>query len=288
MYNYVPGKKFAFWLLKKFWQPPEKIYKHLHFKGIFKVAIDKHNTFLLRHYGFQIENEIFWTGLHHAWEKTSMALWIQLCRSSRFIFDVGANTGVYALVAQCVNTQASVHAFEPVTRVYAKLVENCKLNHFDIHCSEQALSNEDGIATIYDTENEHTLSVTVNRNTLNPAQAARATRIGICKLSTYMENNSVGGIDLIKIDVETHEPEVLEGLGPYLDKFRPTLLIEVLTDEIGERIEAHVRGKNYWYFNINESGRVSRTESIRKSEGNNYLICQQAIAHRLVWDNLHT
>jgi len=37
--------------------------------------------------------------------------------------------------------------------------------------------------------------------------------------------------------VETHEPEVLEGMGELLVKYRPILLIEVLSDELGERFK---------------------------------------------------
>lgn len=41
----------------------------------------------------------------------------------------------------------------------------------------------------------------------------------------------------MKIDVETHEPEVLEGVGEYLKKFRPSLLIEILDDEITAKVQ---------------------------------------------------
>jgi tRNA1(Val) A37 N6-methylase TrmN6 len=42
-----------------------------------------------------------------------LALWIKLCRQSETILDVGANTGVYALVAGAVNKKAKIFAFEP-------------------------------------------------------------------------------------------------------------------------------------------------------------------------------
>lgn len=284
-YGIIPGKKHAYVLLKNIWRPPERIYRHLHFHGIFKVQVDPDRHFLMRHYGYQIENEIFWCGLTGAWEKTSMALWIQLSAMSKYIFDVGANTGVYALVAQCVNPTARVFAFEPVKRVYTKLVENCRLNNYNIVCSEVGLSDEDGNAIIYDTADAHTLSVTVNKNMLPGSADVLTTPIVINRLSSFLEKNKIDGVDLLKIDVETHEPEVLTGLGPYLEKFKPTLLVEVLTDEIGQRIEAIVKGHNYLYFNIDEEGRVIKTDTIHKSLGYNYLICQPVIAQRLDWGN---
>ncbi len=36
----------------------------------------------------------------------------------------------------------------------------------------------------------------------------------------------------MKIDVETHEPEVMEGFAEYYLKFKPIILIEVLNDQI--------------------------------------------------------
>lgn len=59
-YNIVPLKKQLFSYLKHFYSPSESVYKHLHFKGDFDVLIDEEHSFKLRHYGFQIENEIFW------------------------------------------------------------------------------------------------------------------------------------------------------------------------------------------------------------------------------------
>ena len=39
----------------------------------------------------------------------------------------------------------------------------------------------------------------------------------------------------MKIDVETHEPAVLKGMGEYLRSFRPTMLIELLNDEVAQQ-----------------------------------------------------
>lgn len=282
LYKKFPLKKEFFSLLKIFWMPSEGIYKHLHFKGVFKVRLNATRTFLLKHYGFQIENEIFWSGLEGGIEKTSIHLWIMLASRARVIIDVGANTGIYSLVAKTVNPQAQVYAFEPIKRVYEKLCENNELNNFNIACFEEALSNADGEATVFDTDAEHTYSVTVGKN-LNPADTAVIpTVIKTIKLDTFVSAAEIKNIDLIKIDVETHEAEVIEGFGEYLEQFKPAILIEILNDEVGENVEKQVRNKGYLYFNINDkSGIVRRTDHIKKSDFFNYLLCNEETARHL-------
>ncbi len=281
MFRLIPFKKELFTLVNFFWKPPESVYKHLHFKGVISVPVKQSVSFKIIHHGFQIENEIFWAGLSNGWEKESIQLWIKLCEESKVIVDIGANTGVYALVAKALNQDAKVFAFEPVKRVYEKLMANIELNNYDILAYEKAASNSDGTAIIYDTNEEHTLSVTVNKNTREPGTNVIATEIETMTLNSFVRNNALKRIDLLKIDVETHEPEVLEGFSEYLAEFRPTMLIEILTDEVGKRVEKSVSGLGYLYFNIDENGGIRRVEHILKSDFYNYLLCSQAMADRL-------
>ncbi|MGZ6520119.1 MAG: FkbM family methyltransferase, partial [Bacteroidia bacterium] len=142
---------------------PENIYRHLYFEDVFTVKSESYK-FLITHYGFQLENEIFWKGLTNGWEKVSMKLWIELSKKSAVILDIGANTGIYSLVSKTVNPTAEVFAFEPVERIYNKLEKNNKLNNYDIHCFELALSDKNGEAIIYDPLTPHVYSVAVNKN----------------------------------------------------------------------------------------------------------------------------
>src|SRR5258705_11326726 len=166
LYSIAPFKKELYSFIKFFGIPPERIYKHLYFKGIFNIRTDG-TSFKMYHYGYQLENDIFWNGLEGKWEKNSLKLWKELCKSSDVIFDIGSNTGIYSLLAKTVNKNAKVYAFEPVKRVYDKLLKNINLNRYHIETFEIAISNYSGKATIYDTESEHTYTVTVNKNILH-------------------------------------------------------------------------------------------------------------------------
>lgn len=277
--EYLPLKKQLFMFLRLF-NPPEKWFRHLHFKGIIKIKTATKRTFRMHHYGFQLENEIFWKGIYDGWEKESMKLWTQLVKQATSIADIGANTGVFSLIAANESPGAYIIAFEPVERVFEKMKANFALNSFTIQCEQLAVSNSTGESIIYDLPTEHVYSVSVNRN-LAPGQETRQVPIQTVRLDDYIQQHQLKKIDLIKIDVEYHEPEVLEGFSEYLEKFRPTMIIEVLTDEIGNKIQACVEDKGYLFFDIDEINGPKQRQNISKSTHFNYLLCSLEVAKSL-------
>lgn len=281
-YDLLPAKKQLFSALKQVYIPSENIYKHLHFKSVFDVNIDKNNSFKLKHYGYQVENEIFWGGLKDGHEKISINLWISLSKRADIVLDVGANTGVYSLVTKCLNPKSKVYAFEPIKRIYNKLCENNTLNNYDIICLEQAASNETGTMVIDDFPSEHLYTITLAKNLNNSNTEVIPTAIKTIRLDDFIKSENLGKIDLIKIDVETYEAEVLQGMGKYLELFKPTILLEVHSDKIGKNIEDLVVNCNYLYFNIDDKkGLLRRTDQIKKSDYYNYLLCDEKTAKEL-------
>lgn len=281
IFKVIPFKKQLFTIIRTTFRLKEPLYKHLYFKGVFKVAIDKQHSFKIMHHGYQVENEIFWEGIEDGWEKHSMRVWMALTKRSNVIFDVGANTGVFSLVSSSLNPAAKVYAFEPVARVYKKLVANKELNNYSISTCDKALSNYDGKAVIFDIEADHTYQASVNKNFQPQPEKAKQVDIEVVTLKTFIETNNISGIDLMKIDVETHEPEVLEGFGPYLERFRPALLIEILDDDIAAKVSKLVAPVNYLYFNIDEHTGIRQTATIGKSDFFNYLFCSREQAEYL-------
>lgn len=288
IYDFLPFKKYVFGVLKKIWIPTPSIYQHLHFKGIITVYIDKEHSFKINHHGYQLENDIFWTGLGGSWERHSVRVWIELCKKAKAIFDIGSNTGLYSLVARAINKNAEVYAFEPVQRVYKKMLENRDINDFRFECIEKAVSNVTGHAILYDFDTDHEYSASLNNSILEDDSKKKQIEIETITLENFIEQNNLKQIDLIKIDVEMHEPEVLEGFGKYLRYFKPTILIEVLDDNMGKRISHFFEGLDYLYFNINEKKGIQQVDKIiqqvdkiDKGAGFNYLICNKSTAEYL-------
>ena len=281
LYKIIPFKPTIFKGLKSIYTPNENIYKHLHFKGRYNVKINPKASFKINHFGFKVENDIFWSGIFGNWEKDSLLLWSKLCAKSDVVFDIGANTGVYSLIAKSVNVNSSVYAFDPVQRVYDRLSENISLNNFNIQSNQLALSNKTGEAIVYDIDAEHTYAVTVNKNLHSVTDKVNEVKIKTLRLDEFIEQNNINKIDIMKIDVETHEPEVLEGMGKYLTIFKPTLLIEILNDNIANQIQSLIEDIDYIYFNLNEKGDIKQVNNLSKSDFHNFLICDKKTALQL-------
>ncbi len=282
IYDLIPLKKEIFTVLKKTTNLPPSVYKHLHFKGLFTVKFNSDKELKLHHLGYMQENDIFWKGIPNGWEKKSLALWIELSKNCNSIFDIGANTGVYALVAKTINPTAEVYAFEPIPAVYKALQKNIASNNFNIKSYELGLSDYDGKAKIFLLHGvDFDYSVTVNKN-LRTRSKVDEVSIDVQKLSTFIEFNAISKIDLMKLDVETHEVEVLKGMGIWLKQFKPTLIIEVLSDEIAEQLNEIFKDMDYLYFNIDdEKNSIRQTDKITKSYSWNFLLCTKLTAQNL-------
>lgn len=283
LYKVFPLKKELCFLIKKIGTPNKKLYRKLYFEGIFTVQSGSEKHFKIKNYNYlYIEKVLFWKGLYGEWEKTSLKIWKELCKESDIIFDVGANTGVYSLLAKSTNPSSIVYAFEPIKRIYEKLAFNNDLNNYDISCINKAISNTDSKSFIYDHDIEHTTTASLNKNSVGEANSnVIPTEINLVKLDTFISENSIERIDLLKIDVETFEVEVLEGLKENLYKFKPTMLIEILNETIAKGIQNIISEINYEYYNIDEKGSITKVDNLSKSKSYNYLICKPEIAAKI-------
>lgn len=282
LYFALPFKGEFYSMLKKIWLPPEYIYKHLTFKNPFNVQVSDSKQFKLTHTGNIEENEIFWNGLYNGWEKKSMVLWAQLCKQANVVIDIGANTGLYGLVAKTINPSVEVHCVEPIPYVFSILEKNISINHFDIQSHCIGLSDYNGTAKIYLPKGEDfAYSVTINQNTIT-SKEVNELEINVCKLSTLIETYHIPKIDLMKLDVETHEVEVIKGMENYLKEFKPAILIEVLNDDIAKNLNEIFRGFGYLYFNIDDiKNTVRLVPEITKSDYWNFLLCNENTAKAL-------
>lgn len=281
IYLYLPFKQHLYKVVRFLFVLPHSIYQHLYFRGKFSVKVNDKHQFTLLHFGAKIENEIFWKGLYGNWEKESLKIWARACEYSNVVVDVGANSGIYALIAKTVRNSSKVYAFEPVERVFNRLNDNISLNNYDINSFQIGLSNYDGVATIYDPGGDHLYSVTVNKNIHVPDIECREVLITVNRLDTWYYKNISDPIDLVKIDVETHEPQVLEGFGEILSHQKPSLLVEVLNDDTASHLNNIFNGLGYLFFYIDESIGLIRKEKIERCRFYNYFLCQKAMAYKL-------
>lgn len=282
VYNAIPLKKQLFSLIK--WiNLPESIYKHLHFEGIVTIDIDKEHSFNMYHHGTSEENELFWGGIDNGWEKTSLKLWRKLCIDANVVLDIGANTGLYSLVTKALNPTAKVYAFEPLPKVIEYLNYNNQINNYNVQVIQKAASNFNGKAKVFLIEgHDFDNSVTVNKSLLSDTTPQKELEIECITLVDFIRQNKLDRIDLIKIDVETHEPEVLEGMGEYLDKFKSDFLIEIWDESCAVKLNTLFKDKGYLYFDIDDKNdKVTQKKEITVSSFWNYLICKPETAKKI-------
>jgi FkbM family methyltransferase len=259
IYKIIPLKKLLCLAIRKSKLPKEKFYREFKFNAGFKVPIDRKHSFYMFHHGGTIENEIFWFGLFKTFDNETSLIWQQLSKTSDIVFDLGANTGVYSLVTQCINPNATVYAFEPSINTFWKLQLNNKINGFNIKCEQLALSDSNGDKIFYDSQNVNQTSASLSPAKIKDKNTDKVIlkeyNVKAITLADYIETNNIKKIDLMKIDIEMHEPEALEGFGKYLSLFKPVILIEVLTTEVADKLNKLI-GDDFILLHLADENKV--------------------------------
>ena len=279
IYKKVPFKPYVLRLLRWIWTPPEAIYQHLHFTGDFKIQVDAAHGFKMRHHGHASENTFFWRGI--AGGGTSLEIWKRLSRNASVIIDIGAHHGLYALVSRSVNKTATIVAFEPAERVFEVMKENVALNGYAIMAENLAVSDRSGEAIFYDLPEDQPVAGSLDAEVARLRPDFVPISVETTSLSEYLGGKGIQTPDLIKIDVERHEPSVIRGMGDFLSQRKPSLVIEILNEEVATVVGSLLRGVDYAFYSINdELWHIEPVETLspRGVVGQNFLICTADIA----------
>lgn len=139
------------------------------------------------------------------------------------IVDIGANIGDTTLrLAQVLNNNGFVYAFEPSPHVFKRLQTNVGLNGFtNISLYNMAVGDEEGELSFVSTKQQHTGGAYVSK------VAKTDTSVKVITLDDFVEQNNITQINLIKIDTEGFEDFVVRGAEKTLRKFKPKIFMEV-------------------------------------------------------------
>ena len=136
------------------------------------------------------------------------------------MLDVGANYGYYSItIASRLRQNCTIHAFEPNCMIFQRLRKNVELNSARAVTAHQVgLSDQEGTAAIVEVHGHSGATY------LRPGHD-----VAVTSLDRFCESTSLNRVDLIKIDAEGAELRILRGGRGTLDRFRPTLLLELNT-----------------------------------------------------------
>ncbi|MGD0712250.1 MAG: FkbM family methyltransferase [Bacteroidales bacterium] len=204
--------------------------------------------------GGSIENEIFWKGLDKGLEPETIWIWKLLSKESKTIVDIGANTGIYSLLAKNLNPGCDVYCFEPSRSTFKELIKNIECNYFDIQAFEMAVSDSNSEKIFYDLfkKNQTSASLSPEKMKDNPDFDGPINEylVKTTTLDEFIKAKEINIVDLIKIDVELHEPEVFAGLIGVLEKHKPIVIFEVLISNVAEKLNSFFRQKDYCLFHL--------------------------------------
>jgi FkbM family methyltransferase len=162
---------------------------------------------------------VLYTGLP---EWADMRFLLDLLQAGDTFVDVGANVGVYSLLAGSV-AGTEVWAYEPSTEARARLVENIELNW---------LSSRTRVRPVAAGATPGASRLTVGLDCTNhlvegeraPAGTGATEAVEVVRLDDDLRPRQP--VALVKIDVEGHEAQVLDGARTLLAEAHPALVIE--------------------------------------------------------------
>jgi FkbM family methyltransferase len=182
-------------------------------------------------------------------EKAVFAEMNSLTRSHRplCVFDVGANVGQYlSLACSCLaDREFTIHSFEPSRTAFASLSQSAAGNP-NVQLNNFGLGREAGEADLYYNAPGSGLASLTKRNlSCYGIEMDLSEKVRISTVDNYCREHGIEQIDLLKIDVEGHELDVLNGA---TRMFRSGA-IEFVTIEFGGcNIDTRTFVKDFFFF----------------------------------------
>lgn len=219
-----------------------------------------------------IATSVYWRGWTGPDPETLPLFW-QLCEHARTILDIGAHIGVFSIVAAKCNPDARVYAFEPLPRAYTRLTGNLAASGAEnVIAYRLAAAAESGTATFYHVGGVLPSSSSLSRQFMSGEPGLQQTEVDLVAVDDWAGKQGIECVDLVKIDTETTEPQVLEGMKEILARDRPLLVCEVLPgDEVARKLESILRPLGYHFFRIGPGGLEKATEIRGGRPARNYL-----------------
>ena len=178
------------------------------------------------------------SGLHLIEPLESIPVINNFCPPGGVAIDIGANLGEWSLqMARSVGPTGKLYAFEPVPTLNKSLNKTLLVNgQFHAHTISKAVSNADG-ETIFTFNKEHTGVSKIGD--FDTSDETEKLVIETVKLDSFINEKGIKRIDFIKVDVEGHEAEVIEGASECLSLYKPAIVLEAGLDPDQNRDKIH-------------------------------------------------
>ena len=172
-----------------------------------------------------------------------------LLRAEGGFVDVGANTGLYSVLAAHMTDTRRIIAFEPNPAALAALRRNLAINHFAdrVTIHPVALSDRQGRLALYLPDAAHGQIETSASLEPDFQVAAGSIEVDVRRLDDIGIDTRVA---VIKVDIEGHEHAFLRGARDLIDRDRPFIFAEILPPARRNLLGQFLRETDYLDFRL--------------------------------------
>jgi FkbM family methyltransferase len=179
--------------------------------GKLKCNFNRFDFFLYNNGDDGLVNYFYYNKRYY--EENDLKVFTLLSKKAEVIIDIGANTGIYSILASKSNPNSLIYSFEPYISNSTRLKQNVKLNNLNnIKILEKAIGDKNGIikVSVPDSDNISDV-VSVNKNHsegIYKNLTWKEIEVPSITLDSFQEKIKKR-IELIKCDVETFEKFLL-------------------------------------------------------------------------------
>ncbi len=196
-------------------------------------------------------------------------------RPGMCVFNVGANAGLYAILAgKCVGVAGEVHAFEPACENVSRLRRNVRLNSLsNVLINHCAVSEAPGLLELCRDPTHPKLDSHFAVRPVGEGRRDLIETVESLTLDNYWSTHCSGrrsGVDMIIIDVEGAESKVLQGAMGLVSASPAVMIMAECTENLDEIAKlVRTAGLSFHLWNA-AAARLERTEITR----GNLFICR--------------
>lgn len=252
----------------------------------FQIVTRKDKTSKGKLYGIHessIDNitKRIWIDNLENYEKPMPQVFLNTLEQAQQLLDVGANSGLYSIIAALSFPDLMIHAFEPFPTALKCLESNIELNNSDqpikkqIKIIKNAVGNTLGTAQLYIPIPRFgaILETSASLNSEFRDQHSEILTVDLITLDQYVAEAQLQSVDVIKIDVESQEYKVLDGSRNILKDFRPIIFLEVLEEADIISLES-IRSKfNYISLWLAEEAIIQKDKVSSHPDIQNQVLC---------------
>lgn len=157
------------------------------------------------------------------YEPEAFVLWEKLLRPGAHVWDIGANIGLYSLVAgKCIGETGSILSWEPTPETFGMLSDHIRWNGYSQRCRliQEAIGN-------VNSELEFSIEPDSTTNRLsNSSDRKQLVKVPVRTLDYWLDE-VVNPPAVVKMDIEGAEVLAFQSSDGLLGKYRPRIVVAV-------------------------------------------------------------